>query len=75
MEIEENKWGLVRTNNGEWISEIHIEILESMELLLLKTRARRMGRKLEVHYDFYEETGEKFAWCYKNDIEELLNCQ
>ncbi len=75
MEVEENKWALVRTNNGEWISEIHIEIVEGMKLLSLLTRARKLGKKLEVHRDFCEETGEKFAWCYKNDIEELLNCQ
>ena len=52
MEVEENKWGLVRTNNGEWISEIHIEIMEGMRLLSLLTRARKLGKKLEVHHDF-----------------------
>jgi hypothetical protein len=45
--------------------------MEGMRLLSLLTRARKLGKKLEVHHDFCEETGEKFSWCYKNDIEEL----
>ncbi len=72
MEVEENKWGLVRTNNGEWISEMHTEVLNADELFLFNARAARTGKKLDVHYG-YCETGEQYTWVYKNDIEELLN--
>ena len=75
MEIEENKWGIVRTNNGEWISEIHNEVLDEDELVVFEHLASKDGRKLDKHYCYYEETDEKFVWCYKNDINELLDNQ
>lgn len=67
MEIEENKWTLVRTNNGEWISEVHIEILSEDEFKLFEILADEEGNVLDKHYGYYE-TGEQFVWCYKNDI-------
>jgi len=73
METEE-KWIRIRTNNGEWISEIHTEVLEEEELIMFEHLASKNGQKLDKHYDYYE-TGEKYVWCYKNDIEELLNRQ
>ena len=32
MEIEKYEWSCIRTNNGEWISEIHTQILDDDEL-------------------------------------------
>jgi hypothetical protein len=74
MEIEEQKWGVFRTNNGEWISGIHIEVLDKFKLFELKARAAGMEKKLDIHYGYYED-GERLTWCYKNDIKELLNQQ
>ena len=72
MAIDENKFGLIRTNNGEWISEIHIEILDEEELAMFESLALEENEELDKHYGYYE-TGEQFVWCYKNDINELLN--
>ena len=71
METEKNEILFVRTNNGEWINQIHAEILDEETLFSLMNRAFKMGKTLDVHYDYYEESDEKFAWCYKNDISEL----
>ena len=70
MEIEESKWLCIRTNNGEWISEIHIEIVDEAEFEILEIFARHKGKQLDKHYGYYD-TGEKYVWCYKNDINEL----
>lgn len=67
MKIEENKWTLVRTNNGEWISKVHIEILSEDDLKLFEILSAKEGKVLHKHYGYYE-TGEQFVWCYKNDI-------
>jgi len=74
METEKNEILCVRTNNGEFISQIHAEILDEETLFSLMIRAFEMGMTLDVHYDYFEDSGEKFAWCYKNDINELMSC-
>ena len=67
---EEYKWVRIRTNNGEWISDIHIEILDEDDIAELEYLAHQKGKQLDKHYGYYE-TGEKLVWCYKTDIEEL----
>lgn len=72
MEIEEYNWVKVRTNKGEWISDIHIEILCEDEVQVFESLALEEGKELDKHYGYYEDTSEQFVWCYKNDIEELI---
>jgi hypothetical protein len=67
MEVEENNWCRIRNNNGEWISEIHIEILDEGDLQLFEILSSEEGKELEKHYGTYD-TGEPFVWCYKNDV-------
>ena len=71
MEIEEKKWVLVRTNNGEWISDIHIEIVDEDRFEILSFFAEGKDIILEKHYGYYD-TGEKYIWCYRNDIDKIL---
>ena len=72
MEIEKYDWARIRTNNGEWISEIHIEILDEDEFQVFEDLALKEGNHLEKHYGYYD-TGEQYIWCYKNAIEEIEN--
>lgn len=74
MEIEKYEWSCIRTNNGEWISEIHTQILDDDELYVLENLASQEGRELDKHYGHYD-IGEKYIWCYENDINELINRQ
>ena len=71
MEIEKYDWVRIRTNNGEWISEIHTEILDEDEVYVFENLAFKAGKQLDKHYGYYEDTDEQYVWCYKNDIEEL----
>ena len=70
MEIEKYDWVRVRTNNGEWISEIHTEVLDEDEVQVFEALALEEGKQLDKHYGYYD-TGEQYVWCYKNDIERI----
>ena len=72
MEIEKQDWVRIRTNNGEWISEIHAEILTEEELAELECFASEEGKELDKHYGYYD-TGEPLVWCYKHDVNKLLS--
>ncbi len=74
MEIEKYEWSRIRTNNGEWISEIHTQILDDDELFVFENLALQEGKELDKHYGHYD-TGEEYIWCYENDINELINKQ
>lgn len=65
--IEDDGFMLARTNNGEWISAIHIEILSEFNFRLIQSLAEMEEKILEKHYGYYE-TGELFIWCYKSDV-------
>lgn len=43
MEIEKYEWSCIRTNNGEWISEIHTQILDDDELYVFENLASQEG--------------------------------
>lgn len=68
--MEEEKWGFVRTNNSEWIADIHALLLEEHTLEMIESFASQRGKKLDKHYDCH--CGEKVVWCYKKDVRELL---
>ena len=72
MEIEKYDWVRIRTNNGEWISEIHTEMLDDDEVQTLEALAWEEGKSLDKHYGYYDN-GEQYVWCYKNEIDKLTN--
>ena len=72
MEIEKYEWSCIRTNNGEWISAIHIEILSEFNFELIEILAEKEGKRLEKHFGYYE-TGELLIWCYKSDVSDYKN--
>lgn len=69
METQEKEWQLVRTNNKEWISELHIFILDEDLLDYVKSSAP----ELEIHYIYGEGVNKKIAWCYINDIDDSFD--
>lgn len=72
MEEVDSEWLCTRTDNGEWISEIHVEVLKDYECRLLKGLAFRRGEILEVN-QFYYDNGEMYFWCYKKDIKDFYS--
>jgi hypothetical protein len=72
MEEEENNdWDFVRTNNGEWIRAVHATIMVGVELIMMEVIAKEKGKSLIKHC-CYDDCGEKYYWCYKQDVDELL---
>lgn len=65
METKEDnsKWYLIRTNNGEWISDEYAECLSSLEAAILKGR---YGNKISIQHG---PDGRR--WCYKHQLDAL----
>lgn len=64
---DNEKWHLIRNDNGEWISEEYAVFVNKNQLKMLQTKAVEMGKSLSVQHG--PEGG---LWCYKHEIE-LLN--
>ena len=62
---EERKWHLVRTDNGEWISDENVVFLTKQEARSLQIKARLAGKKLSVQHGY-----EGVLWCYKQEFEQ-----
>lgn len=61
---EEQKWHLVRNNNGEWISSEQVIFLDDFSAMIYKLRARQYGLPLSPQTYYEGET-----WYYKREIE------
>ena len=63
---EERRWHLVRTDNGEWISDENVVFLTKQEARSLQIKAKLSGRKLAIQHGVDGE-----LWCYKYEIETI----
>lgn len=62
----EKKWYLLRTDNGEWISNENCVFLSRLEISILKTLASKEGKELHVQHG-----PDGSYWCYKHEVEML----
>lgn len=62
----EKKWYLLRTDNGEWISNENCVFLSRLEISILKTLASKEGKELHVQHG-----PDGSCWCYKHEVEML----
>ena len=60
---QEQKWHLIRNNNGEWISDENVVFLSEVEARSLKIKAKLSGRKVAIQHG-----PEGCLWCYRHDI-------
>ena len=60
---QEQKWHLIRNNNGEWISDENVVFLSEVEARSLKIKAKLSGRKVAIQHG-----PEGSLWCYRHDI-------
>ena len=63
---DEKKWYLLRTDNGEWISNENCVFLSRLEISILKTLASKDGKELHVQHG-----PDGSYWCYKHEVEML----
>ena len=63
---EDNRWHLVRNDNGEWISEENVQFFTKEEARSLQIKAKLSGKNLSVQHG-----PEGLLWCYKHEINNL----
>ena len=61
---EEQKWHLVRNNNGEWVSSEQTVCLDDLSAMVYRARARQYGLPLTPQTYYEHET-----WYYKREVE------
>lgn len=61
---KEQKWHLVRNNNGEWICSEQVVYLDDSTTMAYKSRAKKYGLPLSPQIDYEGET-----WYYRHEVE------
>lgn len=65
-ERENEKWHLIRNDNGEWISDEYAVFISKLEAGILKVYAAKQGKPLSIQHG-----PEGCLWCYKHEFEEI----
>lgn len=63
---DNEKWHLIRNDNGEWISDEYAVFVSNMEAGVLKVQAARQNKPLHVQHG---PNGS--LWCYKHEVEAI----
>ena len=61
-------WHLIRNDNGEWISDDYAVIVDKMQIKLLQAKAAKIGKPLSIQHG-----PDGSLWCYKHEIEQLID--
>lgn len=67
--MEANKkdnWYLLRTNNGEWISNDKVVYLDSLTSVAYQSHAKLQGLEFSLH-----RTLDGMIWAYKYQVEQI----
>ena len=65
-EVNNKNWGLIRNDNGEWISDEYAVFLTQMDAICLKSRAINQGKELRVQHGAGGQ-----LWCYRHEFEAI----
>lgn len=49
-EVNNKKWGLIRNDNGEWISNEYAVFLTQTDAAFLKVKAGQQGKPLHIQH-------------------------
>lgn len=60
---KEQKWYLIHTDNGEWISDDNVVILTKEEVEELKKKSLCKGVEISFQHCY-----DGLYWCFKHDI-------
>lgn len=67
---QKNKWYLVRTTNGEWVSEEYAVYMTTRSGNIRQKEASRLGVKFNIH-----PAHDGNCWCFRHELESLINAQ
>lgn len=65
-EVNNKNWGLIRNDNGEWISDEYAVFLTQMDAICLKSRALIQGKELSIQHGVGGQ-----LWCYRHEFEAI----
>lgn len=65
-EVNNKNWGLIRNDNGEWISDEYAVFLTQMDAICLKSRALSQGKELSIQHGVGGQ-----LWCYRHELEAI----
>lgn len=65
-EVNNKNWGLIRNDNGEWISDEYAVFLTQMDAICLKSRALSQGKELSIQHGVGGQ-----LWCYRHEFEAI----
>lgn len=65
-EVNNKNWGLIRNDNGEWISDEYAVFLTQMDAICLKSRALNQGKELSIQHGVGGQ-----LWCYRHEFEAI----
>lgn len=67
-ERENEKWHLIRNDNGEWISDEYAVFVSEIEATVLRINAAKQGKSLSIQHG-----QDGLLWCYKHEVEAIEN--
>lgn len=65
-EINNKKWGLIRNDNGEWISDEYAVFLTQTDAAFLNVKAKQQGKPLHIQHWV-----DGLLWCYRHELEAI----
>lgn len=67
---QKNQWHLVRTINGEWVSEEYAVYLTKRSGNMRLKDASRLGIRFNIH-----PAHDGNCWCFRHELESLVKAQ
>lgn len=65
-EVNNKNWGLIRNDNGEWISDEYAVFLSQFDAIYLKSIALSQGKELSIQHGVGGQ-----LWCYRHEFEAI----
>ena len=65
-EVNNKKWGLIRNDNGEWISDEYAVFLTQTDAAFLNVKAKQQGKPLHIQHWV-----DGLVWCYRHELEAI----
>lgn len=69
MDTKQNdkEWGLIRNNNGEWVSVDNAVFVSELEKTIIEIRAAQLGKKITFHHG-----PDNSLWYYKQEAADIF---
>ena len=65
-EVNNKNWGLIRNDNGEWISNEYAVFLTQTDAAFLNVKARQQSKPINIQHWM-----DGLLWCYRHELEAI----